>query len=397
MTDKTDGLLAQHHLLLSIIHTEWATRLDHKVAAVIIERYFGKFGNARVSLRYLADRTKATRPNIIASVRRLTARGAFTVLREGAGTRPTEYALNFGFSASGIVDDTSPRGIAGDTSCGIADDTSRPSSGIVDDTKTYLHVPAYNAGLHEGRKFEAAPSAPPADGLTATAAGPASGAGEEFSSFWAVWPRKHGKKKCEAEWKRIDASLRGTVIAVAGAWAAHYTAHGVDKKWIPEPANWLKGERWDEDLPLIHIDAKGAAIAKAKANAPSKPEPSNDNEPANDDIPDWMRGSPQLWPLGKYYGEFVEGDVRYEGGDKMVTLQFMVNQPGPHFAKTFEHKFPIESFSQSAQDEGQATVRNIMSALRMGSLDDTDEILFKPLVVTADGATLKYLNISEAA
>ncbi|MGQ3276908.1 MAG: hypothetical protein ACT6WE_10130, partial [Shinella sp.] len=179
MTDKTDGLLAQHHLLLAIIHTEWATRLDHKVAAVIIERYFGKFGNARASLRYLAERTKATRPNIIASVRRLTDRGAFSVIREGVGTRPTEYALNFGFFASGIAGDTSTSGIVHDTSCGIADDTSRGSSGIAGDTETYLPKPADKPVLQVSRNVDT-PDPLPSDGLAATAAG----SRDPFEGFW---------------------------------------------------------------------------------------------------------------------------------------------------------------------------------------------------------------------
>src|SRR5690606_8975075 len=129
-----DNLLAQHKLLLAIIATDWATRLDHKVAAVIIERYFRKYACARVSLRYLQQATGATRSNIITSLRRLLENGAFSLIREGAGTRPTEYGLNFAFSSSGIVGSTSSdgerSGLVGDTACGIAGDTSNVASGI---------------------------------------------------------------------------------------------------------------------------------------------------------------------------------------------------------------------------------------------------------------------------
>lgn len=398
--DRHDGPVAQLNLLRSIILTDWSTSLDHKVSAIIIDRYYPKYGGARASLRFLEEGTGSTRPNIIASVRRLVAHGAISVKVEGKGTRPTEYSLNFGFASSGIADDTSASGTAGNTSCGIAGDTSKPDSGIADDTKTYLHVPAYNAGLHEGRNFEAAPTAPPRPGLDGrpgadTASGGGEGGGEDFSSFWSAWPRKHGKKKAEVEWKRIDASLRGAVIVAAGRWADHYSAHGVDKKWIPEPANWLKDERWDEDLPLVHIDAKGAAIAKAKANAPAKPEPATTTSPpetANDNIPDWMRGSPKLWPVGRHQGEFIEGEVLRQGGDTEVRMTFQRED-----GKLLLHHFYTEAFIKSFQDDGQAILRDILGALNMSTCEDTDELLFKPLAVVADGETLTYSSISEAA
>lgn len=146
--EKNDGLLAKHSLLIEIIRTAWATKLDHKIAAEILERYMSKHSNARVSLRYLEQATGATRSNIIASLARLTAGGAFTVIREGKGTRPTEYGPNFNFS-SGIADDTScgiagntsGSGIADGTSSGLAGNTSNRSSGTAGDTQYHLLVP----------------------------------------------------------------------------------------------------------------------------------------------------------------------------------------------------------------------------------------------------------------
>jgi hypothetical protein len=103
------SLLSQYKLLRSVIDAPWATRLDHKIASHVIDRYFAKFGNARASLRYLEQATGATRPNIIESLRRITDNGVISVTRQGIGTRPTEYDLNFDFASK------SPRGIAGDT------------------------------------------------------------------------------------------------------------------------------------------------------------------------------------------------------------------------------------------------------------------------------------------
>ena len=375
MSDKTDGLLAQHHLLLSIIHTEWATRLDHKVAAVIIERYFSKFGNARASLRYLADRTGATRPNVIASVRRLTDNGAFTVLREGAGTRPTEFGLNFHFSASGIAHDTSASGIADNTSCGIADDTSTASSGIAHDTKTSLTVTGLQAGLRDSENFEAAPVAPPGSGLEGRpGAVPASGAEGDFLSFWNAWPRKHGKKKAEAEWRRIDGNLHDKVIATAAIWAEHYIVHGVDKKWIPEPANWLKGARWDEDLPIIHIDAKGAAIAKAKANARPAPEPSNDNQPDDDD--DWS--GPMICDVGPFapFGTFhatITGSTVEHVDEETEKVVIDLSWGNPAYGPDAQHTFYYKHPDQKVQMRGRIFLSRLAKILG-NEVTDTEQL-----------------------
>ncbi|MGK9261203.1 hypothetical protein KXS15_09590 [Sinorhizobium meliloti] len=394
--DRHDGPVAQLNLLRSIILTDWSTSLDHKVSAIIIDRYYPKFGGARASLRFLEEGTGSTRPNIIASIRRLVAHGAFTVKVEGKGTRPTEYALNFGFVSRGIAGDTSASGIADDTSCGIAGDTSMGSSGIAHDTETYLHVPAYNAGIHEGRnEFEAAPTAPPAAGLAATAAETASGG---FEDFWKAWPRKHGKKKAKAEWTKITHDV-DTIIDAAREWADHYEKHGTEKKWIPEPANWLAGERWDEDLPLIHIDAKGAAIAKAKANAPAKkPEPAaaNDDEPVEVDIPEFMKGSPSLWPIGEYEGEFIEGNVDDSTGDHEVTLSFLVTS-GEHNGDVFQHRFLSQAYIKSYQEEGQKIISDIVNALGLSGVTDTDELLFRPLRIRADGRDLHYSKYEQKA
>lgn len=151
MSDKPDGLLAKHMLLLMVIRTDWATKLDHKVMAELIERYVSRHGNARASLRYLEKATNATRANVVASLRRLVDNRAIELVREGQGTRPSEYRPNFSFS-SGIAGDTSSggiahdttmesSGIAGNTPSGTVGDTSNQSSGIAGNTESHLLVP----------------------------------------------------------------------------------------------------------------------------------------------------------------------------------------------------------------------------------------------------------------
>jgi len=338
-----DNLLAQHRLLLAVIHTDWATRLDHKVAAVIIERYMRKQGGARVSLRYLETATGAQRPNIITSTRRLLEHGVFHVIREGKGTRPTEYGLNFRFSSSGIVDDTASddlsSGIAGDTAGGIAGDTSSGSSGIVDDTKNLLTVTGLQAGLQVSRN-EDTPD-PLAAGLTATAAGSRG----PFDDFWNVYPRKYQKPKARAAWTKLnpDIILAERIVAAAGRWAEHYAEHPVDKKWIPAPANWLAGERYDEDLPEVYVDAKEAAIAKRKSASKPTLQTSDSNA-------EWVGDVSAFVPPGRNVIQITA--VEMDDGDAVV--KFDVH--GRDILSGFEHRFTV------AEDRGSAFVDQLIVA-----------------------------------
>lgn len=251
-----DGLLAQHKLLVSVIHTDWATRLDHKVAAVIIERYMRKQGNSRASLRYLEKATGALRPNIIASTRRLLEHGVFRVVREGVGTRPTEYGLNFQFSSSGIAYDTttefSSSGIADDTAGGIAGDTSSASSGIADDTKTYLLSPADKpADIVSSNGVPA----PPAPGLTAVA-----GAGS-FEAIWKAYGKLGNKKAARAAFWAIANPDVEMLVERAASWAA--SAKPGQKRMPLE--KWLAEEKYDE--ADRRIETKPAAKAKPAIKA----------------------------------------------------------------------------------------------------------------------------------
>ncbi|EJN04486.1 hypothetical protein [Phyllobacterium sp. YR531] len=283
-TDKhaPDSLKYQWHLYGLVVRSDWATSLDKSIAYEIVDNYYSKFGNSRTSLSFLQKATGATRPSIIASTRRLVENGPFSVERQGKGTRPTEYKLLFDLAAkkpSGIADDTtsidSPSGIACDTTASIADDTTTASSSIACDTQTDLQEPAYKAELRVGRNIDTHDALPLA-GLAPAQAGTRDPEEKKmpFDRFWQSFPRKYQKPKARAAWNKLNPSqeLAERIIKAAGLWAAHYEANPVEKRWMPSPANWLVGERYDEDLPDVYEDPKERAIVKAK-DRPAKDKP----------------------------------------------------------------------------------------------------------------------------
>jgi hypothetical protein len=216
--------------------------------------------------------------------------------------------------------------------------------------------------------------APPAPALAGGAA-----AKEGYDDLYAAYGVRAEYAAGRIEYEKLapSADLHAEMVQAAKAWRD--AAGDIARMHL---ARWIRERRFLED----------PKERKAKSAKPEPAAASEPPEPGNDNTPDFMRGSPKLWPVGRHYGEFVEGEVVRQGGDTEVRMTFRRDD-----GKLLLHHFYIDAFIKSFQDEGQAFFRGILDALGMSNCEDTDELLFKPLAVTADGETLTYSSISEAA
>jgi hypothetical protein len=234
--------------------------------------------------------------------------------------------------------------------------------------------------------FDAAAAPPPPDGLVATGAGAASGGA--FDSFWRIWPRKHGKKKAQAEWEKLDPEQRENAITQASRWADHYRRHDTPMKYVAEPANWLRDERFDEDLPLVHVDSKGAAVSKAKANAPLKKAPvaedaSEEDEYAEDDSYEDPAPLPMIndvgmfSPIGTFEAAIVHSRVDvFAGVGEQITLVLNTAEG------SVNHRFFSEAKDYQKQERGQAFLRQLADLVGLSHIDDTDQLHGLTMAVT---------------
>ncbi|PRH86918.1 hypothetical protein C5L14_16665 [Labrys okinawensis] len=397
--DVDDGLLAQHKLMVAVNLSEWATRLDTKVATVVIEKYMRVHKNARVSLRYLEQATGATRPNIIASVRHLCAQGALAVLREGRGTRPTEYRLNFDYpikSASGIVGDTSTSGIVHDTSCGIAGDTSSACSGIVSDTQTYL--PSLPTGRRTGsRNPEGEGTHAPASGDGAAVAdaplpAPPPGARDPkktesgFEQLWAAWGNKRDKHKAKAAYTNLKPApeLHERLVAQATAWTEAYARNGTEKRFQTSLGNWLDRERYDEDLPEAYVDAKDAAVSRSRANGKTKV-----SNPGARETGDAGHNLP------KGTNRFTVSAVEHVGSvfDAWAVKLTLTATTGQEFEHTF---WPINNHDAGLMEEGQRINGALCRAVNNNFSTDFKDCIGRSVVATVGkGGRVDYTASGE--
>jgi 2'-5' RNA ligase len=75
---------------------------------------------------------------------------------------------------------------------------------------------------------------------------------DDFQAFWEVWPKRCAKadaRKAWAQTKDIRPELTNLLSAVKAACKTEaWMKDG--GKYIPHPATWLRGERWEDELEV---------------------------------------------------------------------------------------------------------------------------------------------------
>ncbi|WP_105419210.1 hypothetical protein [Neorhizobium sp. T25_27] len=378
---KPESLEAKFRLMTILPYDKRAKRKHILVFGFILDWYHTKYGDALASVRHVVATVKERDPfgvglftgDVHAALNDLVAWGYLTQ-EKGAGRRASRYvpvwekARSVQKTPNATEDNSSVRENL--NTCVRENQNATADSIQKTPNEDPLTGPGLRTGSHVvGNEFSEPATPPLSAGLTATVAGSPEGEGDGFSEFWKVWPRKHGIKKARAEWEKILTDV-DIIIEVAGDWAAHYKKHGVDKKWIPEPANWLKGERWQEDLPLIHIDAKGAAITKAKANAtpkaPATPATNPEPEPAKPDF--------TIYPDKPATGTIVRTEVeRCEDDGATILTVWYQTQDGDEV----EHFIMCDSPDHGEQERGAIDLQMLLQAVDLAAIDDADVLVGK--------------------
>lgn len=71
---------------------------------------------------------------------------------------------------------------------------------------------------------------------------------DDFDQFWAIYPKKVAKADARKAWqqtKSVRPALSDLIIAVQQACKTEQWMRG-GGQFIPYPATWLRGERWED-------------------------------------------------------------------------------------------------------------------------------------------------------
>ncbi|RRH90047.1 hypothetical protein EH240_33505 [Mesorhizobium tamadayense] len=380
-TVKPGSLLSQWWTLGAIAIDSRTAGRHMTVAWVIIDRYMQSKGGSRASLRYIEKATGLSKPTVIGACRELVDWGYFT-RHLGEGTRPSEYGPEWL-----VVNPSLPQasGQQGFTTGGQDGLTTTAASGQQGFTKDLLTSPADKpADSKVGN--EDTPDTP-AHGLAASA-----GSRDPFDRFWQSYPRKYQKPKVRAAWDKLapDADMAERIIDAAARWADHYQANPVDKKWIPAPANWLAGERFDEDLPSVYVDAKEAAIAKAK-DKPKKPAVAdNDNAEV-----EWVGDVSAFVPAGRHVIRIKDAWYHVDGDNHEATLVFDVDDQNIVLTDV-EHCFFVQHQDENVQIKGQRHLNDACNSAGIADIQDIEEFIGKDVeVIVGKDGSIRYIPVRE--
>lgn len=80
----------------------------------------------------------------------------------------------------------------------------------------------------------------------------------DFDIFWNAYPRKVGKQKAFEAFRKVTVSLKTLLVAIeAQKKSAQWSKD--NGQFIPHPATWLNGKRWEDQLPADKSIPKGAS------------------------------------------------------------------------------------------------------------------------------------------
>lgn len=92
--------------------------------------------------------------------------------------------------------------------------------------------------MRSGVQLRMVADAPPADEPLAEVS---------FNEFWLLYPRRVAKKDAVRAWARVPTDLHVTVLVALASWRRVWAQKDIE--YLPYPASWLNGERWEDELP----------------------------------------------------------------------------------------------------------------------------------------------------
>jgi hypothetical protein len=112
---------------------------------------------------------------------------------------------------------------------------------------------------------------PPRSKPRAVRSAPAA-SGTAFEDFWRAYPRKTAKAKARKAWADLTSAPDRSVILKALEWQCRQPDwRKEDGKFIPYPASWLNGRRWEDEpyeAPIEPASCDPVADLVAKAGVP---------------------------------------------------------------------------------------------------------------------------------
>lgn len=71
-----------------------------------------------------------------------------------------------------------------------------------------------------------------------------------FEDFWNIWPKRLAKKDAQKAWARIPPMTHQQILRAVEAGKQTEQWLKEEGQYIPLPASWLRGERWEDEIGI---------------------------------------------------------------------------------------------------------------------------------------------------
>lgn len=71
-----------------------------------------------------------------------------------------------------------------------------------------------------------------------------------FQEFYSRYPKKVAKKDAEKAWARLTDEQRKAALEALPKHIKAWEVKGTEKEYMPHPASWINGERWEDEIEV---------------------------------------------------------------------------------------------------------------------------------------------------
>ncbi len=90
----------------------------------------------------------------------------------------------------------------------------------------------------------------------------------QFERWYAAYPRHESKQAAWKAWAKIDPSMTDALIAAVAVQAIEKGWHDpARRQYVPLPATWLNGKRWEDELPSVSLNSNSHPLKEITAQS----------------------------------------------------------------------------------------------------------------------------------
>jgi hypothetical protein len=69
-----------------------------------------------------------------------------------------------------------------------------------------------------------------------------------WETFWSLWPKRVARLDASKAWQSLSSDQRVAAVTALPLWRQVWASRG-EMQFVPYAATWLRGQRWEDEMP----------------------------------------------------------------------------------------------------------------------------------------------------